>query len=199
MPNPILAGAAMRAATLAWKAARKSKLVRKAGRFLTKAGSGSASRGVERIGAGAAVTRMAAARGGSLRGAPPPPPGYGPRPAGPIRRTGQRIIPGGRTGRELTPATDMVSKEGLPLAVYPDQRTRLEAPKGYVIVTHPVSGEKIAMLRGPAQRAGLFKPRPKPPISGADARAIRQAARAKKRVKKLATNAGFACKPKKGR
>lgn len=175
------------------------RLARKhGGRLLRRIGGGSARRGAGRLGTGVVgATGVVATfpRGGGYR--PPPPPGR-PVPQGPIRRGIQRIAPGGRTGRELTPYGDMVSKQGLPLMVYPDTRERVEAPKGYVIVTHPVTGEKLAMLRGAAQRAGLFSPRPKPPISAGDAQAIRRAARAQRRVKKLATNVGYSCTPKGG-
>lgn len=115
-----------------------------------------------------------------------------PRPVeGAIGRTISRLLPGGLTGYEFTPVNDMTDKVGRPIAVYPRERTSMVGPTGYVVVDY--NGEKIAMLRGMAIRAGLYKAPPKPPVSGYDMRAINRAHAATKRVKKLAGKVGFAC------
>lgn len=110
---------------------------------------------------------------------------------GVVGRTISRILPGGNTGLEFTPVDGTeTDKFGRPISVHPDVGERLIAPRGYVIVAGP-DGEPIAMLKGAARAMGLWSPRPKPPISGYDARAIRRAAGAKKRVSKLARKVGF--------
>ena len=147
---------------------------------------------------GGVVTKAA---GGILErlgggGAPPPlPSGFGPQPQeGVIGRTISKILPGGMTGYEWTPVNDMTDKVGRPLAVYPAKRESTVGPAGYVMVT--MNGERIAMLRGFAIRAGLYSAPPKPPVSGYDMRAIKRAASAGKRVKKLAQTVGFRCERK---
>lgn len=132
---------------------------------------------------------------------PPPPPSFGPQQGGAPRpkegvigRTISRLLPGGMTGREWTPVNDMTDRVGRPLAVYPAERTSVVGPAGYVMVT--MNGERIAMLKTFATRAGLYKAPPKPPLSGYDMRAINRAASASKRVKKLAGKVGFRCEKK---
>ena len=139
----------------------------------------------------------------------PPQPGYGSPPAPPslpggrqpeggftgtIKRLGERIIPGGRSGRELMPyeGTER-DRMGRPIAVYPDKTERLYAPPGYVIVNMGTAEKPmpLAVLKGVARSMGLWKGRPKPPISGYDARAIKRAAAAQKRVKRLAGDVGL--------
>lgn len=121
---------------------------------------------------------------------------------GPVRRTIERILPGGRSGREFTPASDTTDKYGRPVAVFPEVADRLVAPAGYVIVypyaTAEDKGEPVAMLKGAARSMGLWSARPKPPVSGWDMRAINRAHSAQRRVKKLAGKVGFTC-AKKGR
>jgi len=126
---------------------------------------------------------------------PPVPNSFGPQGGIPqpkegiIGRTISRIIPGGMTGREWTPATDLTDKIGRPLAVHPAVRESVVGPAGYVVVNY--NGQAVAMLRSVAIRAGLYRPPPKPPISGWDLRAINRAASAQKRVKKLAGKVGL--------
>lgn len=134
------------------------------------------------------------------------PPGFGPggfqgtprpRPReGIVGRTVSRIIPGGKTGREFTPVNDMTDRVGRPIAVYPETTEQTRGPSGYVVVTMPSTGEKVAMLRHFAIRAGLYNAPPKPPVSGYDMRAINRANSARKRVKRLATKVGFVCATK---
>lgn len=131
---------------------------------------------------------------------PPPPPSFGPQTPIPQPKEGalgrfvSRVLPGGMTGREWTPVNDMTDRVGRPLAVYPAEQSRVVGPSGYVMVT--MNGERIAMLRAFAIRAGLYKAPPKPPLSGYDMRAITRAASASKRVKKLAGKVGFRCEKK---
>lgn len=131
---------------------------------------------------------------------PPPPPTFGPQGGipqpkeGVIGRTISRILPGGMTGREWTPVNDMTDRVGRPIAVYPAEQVSVRGPNGYVMVT--MNGQRIAMLRHFAIRAGLYTAPPKPPVSGADMRAITRAAAASKRVRKLAGKVGFRCERK---
>lgn len=121
----------------------------------------------------------------------------------------QRTLPGGRSGYQPAPgysipkpgargaierilpfgSTGMIDSQIAPI-VQPEEETRLKAPRGYVIVTLP-DGNKVGMLKVLARKYGLWKPRPKPPVSGWDMKAINRAAGAKKRVKKLAGKVGF--------
>lgn len=96
----------------------------------------------------------------------------------------ERVLPGGRSGYL-----------GMPMPVIEvEYEERATVPRGYVVVT--VNGEKVGMLKELARKYGLWKPRPKPPVSGWDARAITRAARAQKKVKNLAGKVGYTCKPK---
>lgn len=180
------------------------KLVGKAASWVGRQTVGGLARKAAGAGAAAAATAAVSrvARGGPM--APPvltlqqQRPAQG-RPASLPVRIGQAITPGGRTGREFTPYNDAdTTKAGMPIAVFPEVRERLYAPPGYVIVTIPATGERVGMLKGVARQLGLWKPDPKPPVNGWDMRAIRRAAAAQKRVKKLAGQVGFKCASKKG-
>lgn len=194
MPFPAL-GAAM-------VAKFGAKLVRKHGARLlsrmVKARKSPAGRAVVRS-APYAGTAAVMARGG-LRGAPPPLPSYGPRqPQRGPRGVGRRIVPGGRSGYTYDPydLNTPTDKSGRPVAVHPETTERLKCPPGYVAVDLDGDGVKDAcLLKGTARSMGLWKSRPKPPISGYDARAIKRAERAKKRVKKLAGDVGYKCTTK---
>lgn len=171
---------------------------------LLKGGFKRLLRGGRRLGAttvGGAIARVGgatvgtAAVGRAVANRFSGPPSFGPQgiprpPAGPVQRIGQRIIPGGKTGREFTPFEGAErDKLGRPIAVYPDTGERYVVPTGYVLVD--VNGEKLAMLKGAARAMGLWKPRPKPPVSGWDMRAITRASSARARVKKLAGKVGL--------
>lgn len=127
---------------------------------------------------------------------PPGPPGLPAPPRTPEPGWGGRIrraLPGGRSGYDYDP----IEASGFAPLVEPEVVERHKAPPGYVIVEYPRgSGQKVAMLRVLATKYGFWKSRPKPPISGWDAKAIRRAASAKKRVKKLASSVGFTTKEK---
>jgi hypothetical protein len=123
------------------------------------------------------------------------PGGGAPRPQpreGKVGRTVSRVLPGGMTGREFMPATDMTDRVGRPLAVYPEEVSVTRGPSGYVMVN--MNGNRIAMLRPYAIKAGLYSAPPKPPVSGWDMRAITRAKSAKNRVKKLAGKVGLSTK-----
>lgn len=113
-----------------------------------------------------------------------------PRPReGAIGRTISRILPGGLTGYEGTPVEGTErDRYGRAIAYHADSREQYYAPRGYVLVPNfdDPEGPPIAMLRAAAIAMGLWRARPKPPISGYDARAIRRAHSVKKRVAKLA-------------
>lgn len=129
-----------------------------------------------------------APQGGPQGGTPTPREGV-------VGRTISRILPGGMTGREWMPYEGTeADKYGRPIAVHPAEKVVAWAPRGYVMVT--VGDQRVAMLRQAAIAMGLWSAPPKPPISGWDARAIRRAASATKRVKKLAAKVGFTCTKK---
>lgn len=176
------------------------KLVPKAAKWVGRAIGGAARRPATTAAIATAGTAVLTRATGGRPGAPPPlPRGFAPQGApvpreGVVGRTISRILPGGRTGREFTPyeGTER-DKIGRPIAVYPDRGERYIVPTGYVLVKNPQDpdGEPIAVLKGAARALGLWKPRPKPPVSGWDMRAITRAAGAKKRVKALAGKVGL--------
>lgn len=58
------------------------------------------------------------------------------------------------------------------------------APPGYVVVTHPVTKQKFAMLKAVAKANKLWKPSPKPPISVRDWRALKRSNAVVNKIKK---------------
>ena len=95
-----------------------------------------------------------------------------------------------------TPVRAMAAEDGmLPLTVPVMYEQRAKVPRGYVTVTY--GGQKVGMLKGCARDLGLWKPRPRPLISAREGRAIREAARVEKKVKRVASRAGFVCRTKK--
>jgi hypothetical protein len=75
---------------------------------------------------------------------------------------------------------------GLPQTV--DQsllRPYYRAPKGYVVVKDQATGKYIGVLKADARRLGLWRPKPKPPISVADWHAYKGAIRTEKKIKKV--------------
>lgn len=154
---------------------------------------------------GAAVTYAAGRIGG---GGPPRPPQLRPGSFGPpqgrppvpregvVGRTISRVLPGGLTGREFMPYEGTeYDKMGRPIAVYPDRREQDVAPAGYVLVDGErigmEPGTRLAVLKPVARALGVWKGRPKPPVSGYDMRAITRARSAQGRVKKLAGMVGL--------
>lgn len=139
---------------------------------------------------------------GIQRGRPVPrqgPPGVPRLPQGGAGGVARRVLPGGRSGYTYDPydLNTPTDKLGRPVAVHPETTERISCPPGYVAVDLDGDGIKDAcVIKGVARSMGLWKSRPKPPISGYDARAIKRAERAKKRVKKLAGNVGYTCSPK---
>lgn len=104
-----------------------------------------------------------------------------------LARFGQRIIPGGRTGREWMAIAAM----GGAIAVHPAQVARNSCPPGYVLVNDPTSGAPMCMLKGAARSLGLWRPRRKPPISAGDWTRIKVAKRVTKKAGKIAREAGW--------
>jgi len=78
----------------------------------------------------------------------------------------------------------------------PIEQLCYRCPKGYVLVTDRATGAKSCVLKCVAREMGLWRARPKPPISAADYRKMRIAARVEKKVKRLAGMAGFTCRTK---
>jgi len=191
--NPILLGAAAKGAKKAagWLGRRlfgsRGGARRGAGNDIIRVvGNDAITYGAEGL-----TQRMTGRAGGTPFG--PPTGSFGfqdPRPReGAIGRTISRILPGGLTGHELMPVEGTErDKYGRAIALHADTREQFVAPRGYVLVPNfeDPEGPPIAMLRGAAIAMGLWRARPKPPISGYDARAIRRAHAVKKRVAKLA-------------
>ena len=69
------------------------------------------------------------------------------------------------------------------------------APKGYVIVTNPFTGEKVAMIKEIARKFGFWKPSKKPFLTAGDMNAIRKADRLKKKAQRIDKQLGLTCKP----
>jgi hypothetical protein len=139
--------------------------------------------------------------GGGPPGMPPGfTPSFGPQypvpREGPVGRTISRVLPGGLTGREFMPVEGAErDKTGRPMAVYADFRQQYFGPPGYVLVEATrlglPEGPPVAVLKGVARALGVWKARPKPPVSGWDMRAITRAKAAQGRVKKLAGAVGL--------
>ena len=84
------------------------------------------------------------------------------------------------------PSAPMGNGCNLQVMVAPMQKVINKAPRGYVIVEHPNTGVKVAMLKAVAKSCGLWKPRAKPVMTAADAKTIRKAARLTGKVDRLA-------------
>lgn len=208
---PLIAGAAkLIGGAVAGRAVKKAATA--VGSAVTRAVGAAASRpvltSVAGAAAGAAVTPIINRVAGG--GIPSLPAGFAPQGGGaraPVPREGvvgrtiSRILPGGMTGREFTPVDGVErDKYGRPIAVFGERAERWVGPRGYVLVRDPANpdAEPVFLLKGAARAMGLWSPRPKPPVSGWDMRAIQRASAASKRVKKLAGKVGFTC-AKKGR
>lgn len=85
----------------------------------------------------------------------------------------------------------------MPITMQPTAQVINRAPKGYVLITHPVTGQKIAVLKEVARRLRLWKPRPKPPISAAEYRQLKTAERVERKLKRLTQNAGYVVRSRK--
>lgn len=85
----------------------------------------------------------------------------------------------------------------MPITMAPQAKVINSAPKGYVLVDHPISGEKIAVLKPIARRLRLWKPRAKPPISASEYRTLKTADRVRNKVKKMAGTADFVVRNRK--
>lgn len=72
--------------------------------------------------------------------------------------------------------------DGCPQTLPVTYTQRAVAPRGYVVVIDPQSGEKVSMNKKVARACGLWKPARKPPIKASDYRCL---TRANAVVKKL--------------
>lgn len=118
-----------------------------------------------------------------------------------IRGGIERTLPGGRSGTLAdVQGEPVVGAFGMP-GVLPAQvgarmdargemRPILQCPTGMVLGRDDVCYMRSSLPR----KYRKWPPKRKPPVSAADARAIRQADSAKNRVKKLAQKSGFSCK-----
>lgn len=135
---------------------------------------------------------------------PPPPRAPVPRPRiPPVVRRIPGAIGAGATGAAIARSFGGdqvgagVDRLGRPLLVEATSTERIQCPTGYVAITLP-DGSRACALKGVARAAGLWRPRPKPPIKASDWRKLKTAARVRKKAKKIGQTAGFKCTPKKG-
>lgn len=96
-----------------------------------------------------------------------------------------------------TSARGVTDEYGRPIVTGVSYQTRTKAPKGYVTVVNPNTGEKVAMLRDVAIRLGYYKPRRKPYLSYADMKSLRKAESVKRKVQRAAAKADFVTRKKK--
>jgi hypothetical protein len=79
-----------------------------------------------------------------------------------------------------------VQQSMLPQTVDESQlKAYYRAPKGYVVVKDTVSGKVIGVRKADARALGLWKPKPKPPISVKDWHAYKAAIKTEKKIKKV--------------
>jgi len=116
----------------------------------------------------------------------------------------ERILPGGGTG--FLPSGPAPAGPGMGLAtmgafgvpaVQPVQgmAQRLDCPAGFLL-----GMDNLCYAKGTLPRQfRKWKPSRKPPISARDWRALQTSARVEKKVKRIASTAGFTCKTKGGR
>lgn len=113
---------------------------------------------------------------------------------------------GGGTGTSVTgppgpEGNPTVGAWGMP-AIVPQIVGRIRRANGSegLILKCPtrmvLGADNLCYMKPLAARYRKWRPAPRPPVSAEDARAIRLAASAKKRVKKLAGRVGFSCAPK---
>lgn len=110
----------------------------------------------------------------------------------------ERFLPGGGTGflpSSPGPGTGMATMGsfGVP-AVQPIQMMtqRLDCPAGFLL-----GMDNLCYAKGTLPRQfRKWKPAKKPPISAKDWRALQTSARVEKKVKRIASTAGFTCKTK---
>ena len=85
----------------------------------------------------------------------------------------------------------------MPVAMSPTPKIINSAPRGYVIITNPISGQKMAVRKEIARKLRLWKPRPKPPITASQYRTLKTAQRVESKLKRLTQGAGYVVRPKK--
>lgn len=104
------------------------------------------------------------------------------------------LVPGGATSGQGLIVPGLNGSQLLPGAVAPGavQTMRLRCPEGMVLGRDNMCYWKQVLPK----KFRKWQPAPKPPVSAADAKAIRRADAAKNRVKRLATKSGFTCKRK---
>ena len=109
----------------------------------------------------------------------------------PVPRVGRGAFPSTRQPTpSIVPLSASVDKLGRPLVVSPGFETRVRCPPGYLAVTMP-DGSRACVLAPVAVAAGLAKRRRKPLISVKETRAMQVADRARGKLKRVTTKAGF--------
>ena len=109
----------------------------------------------------------------------------------PVPSPGRGRFPGlGAPAPSIVPLSASVDKIGRPLVVSPGFETRVRCPPGYLAVTMP-DGSRACVLAPVAVAAGLAKRRRKPLISVKETRAMQVADRARGKLKRVTTKAGF--------
>lgn len=93
-------------------------------------------------------------------------------------------VPGGNMDLTLLAGTALMNPvmEAVPTMTY-------KAPKGYVTVTHPQTGQKLFVEKNLAYKAGLVKRRKKAPFTAKEWNTLRTAARVEEKVKRLSGKA----------
>jgi len=96
-------------------------------------------------------------------------------------------------GTVQTPLNGATGTFGLPFdpVMLPTMTLKNQAPAGFVIVTLPSTGQKVAMYKPLARSLKLWKARRKPPISASQWKALGTAKRVEAKAKKIAQTAGF--------
>jgi hypothetical protein len=77
-------------------------------------------------------------------------------------------------------------QQGMPQTIDESMlRPYYRAPRGYVVVRDTQSGKYIGVRKADARQLGLWRPKPKPPISVRDWHAYKSAVRTEKKIKKV--------------
>ena len=85
-------------------------------------------------------------------------------------------------------ANQVTNQHGCQIYVPLQQQARLRAPRGYVVVTRTNADgtkQKVGMLREAAQKCGLWKRAPRPPITASEYKTVRTANRVIKKVDRV--------------
>lgn len=108
---------------------------------------------------------------------------------------GGQMMQGG--GQQMPGMLSLYGALNMPVMMPAIPKVINSAPKGYVIVTNPITGQKVAVLKEVARKLRLWKPAAKPPITAAQMRAIRVADRVRNKVKNINSKVGYVVRSRK--